>query len=178
MTPHRTHIGWYLLTAALLAVPAHAAAQGARLELGSLASLAGAAEVTDLTLDPQTLQMAGGFLSKDKTSADVKDLVAGLQGVYVKSFEFKQAGAYDARVVEPILKQLSAPGWSKMVSTRSDGESVEIYSWRQGTEPGGLAIVVLEPREVTVVNIVGRIDLQKLAGLQGLMGIPNLPAAK
>jgi hypothetical protein len=184
MTRHTTHVRWYLAaaTAALLTMPTFAAAQGARLNLDALASLApGAADVTDVTLDPTMLHLASGFLSSDgsdQANANIKELVAGLQGVYVKNFEFKQAGTFDAGVVDPIRKQLTAPGWSKMVSTRESDGSVDVYLWREGETPGGLAVLVVEPKEVTVVNIVGRIDLQKLAALGGQMGIPKLPIAK
>jgi hypothetical protein len=182
MTRHRTRIRWYLAaaTAAFLTMPTYAAAQGARLNLDALASLAkGAADVTDVTLDPAMLQMAGGFLSSDDASnANIKELVSGLQGVYVKTFEFKQTGAFDVGIVDPIRKQLTAPGWAKMVSTRESDESVDVYLWREGDVPGGLAVLVVEPKEVTVVNIVGQIDLKKLAALGGQMGIPKLPGVK
>jgi hypothetical protein len=183
MTRHtRTH--WYLAAAAavLLTMPAHAAAQGARLNLDALTSLTnGAAEVTDVTLDPTMLHLASGFLSNngnDQANANITELVAGLQGVYVKNFEFKQAGTFDASIIDLVRKQLAAPGWAKMVSTRESDESVDVYLWREGDTPGGLAVLVVEPKEVTVVNIVGRIDLQKLAALGGQMGIPKLPIAK
>jgi len=38
----------------------------------------------------------------------------------------------------------------------------------------GLVIIASEPREFTVVNIVGSIDLQKLHKLEGKFGIPKL----
>jgi hypothetical protein len=38
----------------------------------------------------------------------------------------------------------------------------------------GLAIISSEPREFTIVNIVGSIDLQKLHRLEGQLGIPKL----
>ena len=38
-----------------------------------------------------------------------------------------------------------------------------------------LAILVAEPRELTVVNIVGPIDLTRLAAMRGQFGIPNVP---
>jgi hypothetical protein len=41
--------------------------------------------------------------------------------------------------------------------------------------PGGLAVIVAEPRSLTVVNVVGRIDLEKLGALAGQFGIPHLP---
>jgi hypothetical protein len=40
---------------------------------------------------------------------------------------------------------------------------------------GGLAIVVVEPMELTIVNIVGPFDLTKLPLLQGQFGIPRIP---
>jgi hypothetical protein len=39
---------------------------------------------------------------------------------------------------------------------------------------GGLAIISAEPRQLTLVNIIGPIDLEKLSQLQGQLGIPKL----
>jgi hypothetical protein len=38
----------------------------------------------------------------------------------------------------------------------------------------GLAIIAAEPREFTIVNIVGSIDLEDLHKLEGKFGVPNL----
>ncbi len=38
----------------------------------------------------------------------------------------------------------------------------------------GLVIIAAEPRELTIVNLVGPIDLDRLAGLQGQFGIPKI----
>ena len=95
----------------------------------------------------------------------------------MKVFEFDRDGAYSTADVEAVRKQFSAPGWSRMVvvNSKEERETVDIYAWRQGDRPGGLGILVAEPRELTVVNIVGEIDLAKLAALQGQFGIPKLP---
>jgi hypothetical protein len=159
--------------------PVPALAQGARLQLDGLNRLAAkTVEVVDVTIDPAMLQLAAGFLSSQKTDeAAMKELISGLSGVYVKSFEFDREGVYSDADVESIRRQLKAPGWSRLVNVDSkrDRELVEIYMWREGERSGGLAILVAEPKELTVVNIVGRIDLTKLGALQGLMGIPRLP---
>jgi hypothetical protein len=39
---------------------------------------------------------------------------------------------------------------------------------------GGLVVLSAEPRELRVVNIVGPVDLEKLASLEGQFGIPDL----
>jgi hypothetical protein len=43
-----------------------------------------------------------------------------------------------------------------------------------GTDVLGLAVLSAEPKELTVVNIVGPVDLEKLAKLEGNLGIPDL----
>ena len=51
----------------------------------------------------------------------------------------------------------------------------EIYAWHEKETPGGLAVIVAEPRKLTVVNVVGKIDLNMLTKLAGQFGIPALP---
>ena len=167
------------LACAALLFPVLASAQGPQLKLNQLDPLAGRAkETVDVALDPATLQMAGGFLSGRKEAAAEKgglpDLVAGLKAVYVRSYSFEEAGAYSEKDVESVRSQLTAP-WTKLVSVRSqkDGESVDVYVWPENGQSGGMAVLVAEPKELTVVNIIGRIDLAQLAAMGGKFGIPK-----
>ena len=43
-----------------------------------------------------------------------------------------------------------------------------------GEQVGGLAVLVFEARELTVVNIIGPVDLEKLSKLEGQFGVPEL----
>jgi hypothetical protein len=54
------------------------------------------------------------------------------------------------------------------------GSNVDIYILRSGNRTDGVAIIAAEPRQLTVVNIVGSIDLAKLAQLQGQFGVPKM----
>jgi len=47
-----------------------------------------------------------------------------------------------------------------------------------GDQIGGLAVLSIEPREFTIVNIVGPIDLEKLTKLEGQFGVPDLGIEK
>ena len=49
-----------------------------------------------------------------------------------------------------------------------------------GDQISGLAVVSAEPKEFTVVNIVGPINLEKLTQLEGSFGVPylTLPSEK
>ena len=43
-----------------------------------------------------------------------------------------------------------------------------------GTLAQGLAIIASEPRQFTIVNIVGAVDVEKLHQLEGRFGVPKL----
>ena len=102
-------------------------------------------------------------------------MLAGLKGVYVKSFEFETEGQYSAADVEAIRTQLRGPNWSRLVGVNSKREgNFEVYLLMNGEQIGGLVVLHTDVKELTVVNIVGPVDLQKLARLEGQMGIPDL----
>ncbi len=140
-----------------------------------------ASEVVDVTLDGPLLQLASRFLSnKDPEEARVKQLVSGLKGIYVRSFEFDKEGAYSAADVEAIRSQLKAPGWARMVGvvSRKTGENAEVYFRMEGDKATGLVVLAAEPRELTVVNIIGPIDPEQLSELGGHFGVPKLEQKK
>jgi Domain of unknown function (DUF4252) len=74
-------------------------------------------------------------------------------------------------------KQLSVPGWQRLVAVHNspDHSNVDIYVCMAQGRASGLAIIASHPREFTIVNIVGSVDLQKLHQLQGKFGIPQMP---
>lgn len=161
---------------AFLALPAPA--QNARLELKNLEKLKSkASEMNDISLDGGMLQMAIKVLSmsKDPDALRVRDAVKGLQGIYVKNFTFDQPNAYSQEDVEAIRSQLSGPGWSRVVASRSkhEQETDEIYVMKDGDKVAGVAILVAEAKELSIVNLVGLIDIEKLGELGGEFGIPT-----
>jgi hypothetical protein len=179
MNTNSRHL-WPCLALLLVLVPVQARAQTSRLQLAQLDRLAdAAAEVVDVAVDGTLLRLAAVFLSDDDPEdAAIKSLIAGLQGIYVKSFKFDREDSYDTADVEGVRRQLNGSQWSRLVSinSRQDRETVEVYLWPED-QSGGLAVVVAQPLELTVVNIVGRIDLAALGALQGKFGIPQLPVA-
>jgi hypothetical protein len=165
-----------LLVASSAAFVAHA--QDVKLQLGNLDKLeARASESVDVTLDGQMLRLAGMFLdTKKPDQAAVKDLISGLKGVYVKVFNFDKEGEYSAADVDFVRTQLRAPGWSRMVGVKSkkEGDNVEVYTILSGSQINGMAVIAADPKQLTVINIVGVIDLEKLVKLSGKFGIPSL----
>jgi hypothetical protein len=152
-------------------------AQDPRIRLGHLDYLATkASETVDVNIDERLIRLAAKiFDEKDEDEAKIKKLVIGLKGIYVKSFEFDNENVYSTADVDSIRSQLREPAWTRLVNVTSKRDGiVEVYLALNGSDVIGLAVLSAEPKELTVVNIIGPVDLQKLAKLEGNLGIPDL----
>ena len=161
----------------VLGVTATAMAQNPRIQTSQLDALAAkASETVDVNIDESLMALATKFLSsKDEDEKKVKELVSGLKGIYVKSFEFESEGQYTDADLESIRSQLRNPAWSRIVNARSKKEgSIEVYLMHSGGQISGLALLATELKEITVINIVGPVDLDKLTQMEGQFGIPEL----
>ena len=159
-----------LMFVAVCALPA--AAQQINLDMPGLRDKA--AEEVTVTLDARMLRLAAKFLSDSADERNAREIVQKLQGIYVRSYEFDHEGEYDRSIIDKVHAQLG-PDWQKIVDVRSRlKENTEIYTQSKGDQIVGLVIITSEPRELTLVNIVGPIDLDRLADLQGQFGIPKI----
>jgi hypothetical protein len=154
-----------------------AMAQNPRIETRQLDALAAkASETVDVNIDESLIALTTKFLSnKDEDEKKAKELVSGLKGIYVKSFEFETEGQYTDADLESIRSQLRNPAWSRIINARSKKEgSVEVYLMHSGGQISGLALLATELKEITVINLIGPVDLDKLTELEGQFGIPDL----
>ncbi|HEY0593983.1 MAG TPA: DUF4252 domain-containing protein [Thermoanaerobaculia bacterium] len=162
------------LAIALIA-PAGAYAQKIALDVDTKDLAAKAIETVEVTLDGQLLKAATRFLAT--AEADEKalaGLVGKLDGIYVRSYTFADDGAYDRSLIQQFRSKIG-PEWQKIVNVQSvDQENVEIFTHLRGDVIDGLTIIAAEPRELTFVNIVGRIDPAQLGALEGQFGIPRV----
>ncbi len=162
------------LLLALVLFPGAVSAQGARIQLDHLNRLADkATETVDVTVDSEMLKKSAGFLAgRGADTAKIQELVEGITGVYVKSFKFDMPDVYAESDIETVRKQVAREGWSRIVGVRGKRELTEIYLWKEGGANGGLVVIAAQANELTVVNIVGKIDLASLAALSPM--IPKL----
>lgn len=166
-----------LAALAALAAPPVRAAEG-QLTLPDFASLdAKASQTVNVTLDASLIGMAARFLDPNKPEdAAVRKVINGLKGIYVRSYTFDSDFAYPKAEVDLVRKQLTGPGWERLVQVHDakNHNDVDIYMCVDQTKVKGLAIIASEPREFTVVNLVGSVDLEQLHELEGRFGIPKL----
>jgi predicted RNA-binding protein with PIN domain len=165
------------LAAVVVFAATSASAQNPRIQTAQLDVLAAkASQTVDVNIDEGLMQIARNFLSnKDADEVKVKELVNGLKGIYVKSFEFETENQFSDADLESIRAQLRNSAWNRIVNVSSKKEgSVEVYVMHSGSQISGLALLAVDPKEVTVVNIIGPVDLEKLSELEGQFGIPEL----
>jgi hypothetical protein len=158
-----------------LCLAGSAPAQQLKLNLDALA--AKASNKIDISLTAQTLQLAAAFLgSDDADEAQVKKLIQGLEGIYVRRYVFGKENAWSPADMESVRAQLKGPEWSRIVGLDGSGanETAEVHVRSENKKITGVAILALGPREVTVVNIVGPVDLDSLAQLSGHFSVPKL----
>jgi hypothetical protein len=161
------------LTCTLL--PVIAMAQSGKLNLPDFHALSNSAtDTTNINLGPLLLHTAAFFIDdKDPDSAGTKQVLASLQSVQIRSYQFAKDYDYPRDEVEAVKRQLAAPGWTQLVETHSSkGEYVDIYLMIENDQTKGLALISREPKEFTIINIVGSIRLEDLHKLQNQFHIP------
>ena len=137
-----------------------------------------ASKTVEVNLDGNMLSFVRNFLSDSKKDeAEAKRIIGKLKGIYVRQLEFDKEGEYNEADIEQLRKQVSGTGWQKMVDVREKGkhgDNAGVYIRTDGKEMSGLVVLAFEPKEVTIVNIVGVIDPAELRALGGKAGIPNI----
>ena len=136
-----------------------------------------ASDVTEVTLNKTMLGFASKFMNgKDKDDAAVRQLIQGLEGIYVRSYEFDKPGEYSMDQIESLRKSFQTPEWSPMVHERErkSGETTDILVKLVNGEPHGMFILTAEAKELTIVLIMGPIRLDQLSQLNGLAGLGAL----
>jgi predicted nucleotidyltransferase len=98
----------------------------------------------------------------------------------VRSFKFDEDHAYSKADVDAVRRQLDGSHWNAIaqIHKREPREDVDVYICMEDGKPCGITVIAAQARELTFVNIVGSIDIDRLAQLQGEFGIPDLSQAQ
>lgn len=174
---HHNYLKLLMATLLLTMAVRASQAQTPRLQLNSLDHLsAKASETVDVNIDERLIQTAIKIFSdQDPDEREIKKLVSGLKGIYVKSFEFENENEYSMTDLQAVHAQLQDPAWSRIVnvSSKKDG-NIEVYLRMLNDQIIGLAVLSAELKELTIVNLIGPVDLEKLTKLEGHLGVPEL----
>lgn len=133
-----------------------------------------AANVTEVTLGKNMLAFAAQFMNgKDKDEAAARQLIEGLDGIYVRSYEFDKAGEYSMDEVAKLRQSFETSEWSPVVRERErkTGETTDVMVKMVNGQTRGMFILTAEPKELTIVLILGPIRMDQLGELRGLDGL-------
>lgn len=171
-----------LVAAGATAASAQQPQYAAKLQLDNEEALAQRAnELIDVNLDENLIRIIPKKIvttSDTGEKIDIGKIIGGLKGVYVRSYGFNNEGEYTEANLARVRTQLRSPGWVRLVNIvkkKADNNvHVEVYMMTSTGSIDGIAILALEPKRLTLVNIVGNIDLEKLSQLEGQFGIPEI----
>lgn len=134
-----------------------------------------ASDVSEVTLDKNMLGFAAKVM-KDKSDASTRQLIEGLDGIYVRDYEFDKEGQYSMAIVDQLRQAFETPEWSPLVHEhdKKSGEVTYVMMKLVNGQPQGMFILSAEPKELSVVLILGPIRMDQLGALKGLGGLGAL----
>jgi hypothetical protein len=136
-----------------------------------------ASNVTEVTLGKNMLGFAAKFMdNKDEDEAATRKLIEGLDGVYVREYEFDKENEYTPNEVEQLRQYFETSEWTPIVRERSKkgGENTDVMMKVVNGETHGMFILEAEPRELTIVLILGPVRVEDLGRLTHISGLGSL----
>jgi hypothetical protein len=136
-----------------------------------------ASDVTEVTLGKNMLGFAAKFMNgKDKDDAAARQLIEGLDGIYVREYDFDKEGEYSMEQIEQLRKTFETPEWQPIVheKERKNSETTDVLMKMVNGENRGIFILESEPKELTIVLILGPIRMDQLSELGGIGGLGSL----
>ena len=147
--------------AALVSVPAEAQ----KLDLNFNAVAKNATDKTEISLEGPMLEMVKQTVLKNLTTEQMA-LFGSVQQIGLHNYEFAKSGDYSDSDLASLRKQLtSSPGWSRVLNSKDKNENTEIYVLTEGDKANGVVLISAAAKELTVIHIVGSIQLAKLQEL-------------
>jgi hypothetical protein len=136
-----------------------------------------ASDVTEVTLGKNMLAFAAKIMNgKDDDDAETRKLIEGLEGIYVREYEFDKPGEFSPEEVDQLRKYFETSEWSPIVKERErkNNESTDVMVKLVNGESHGIFILEVEPKELTIVLILGPIKMDDLSKLKGVGGLSVL----
>lgn len=169
-----------ILAGALAAAPAHA--QRSRdieqhpayvVDPGVLNFADSETEIVEINLRRSLLRPVAKMLAEQEP--EVSALIDGLVGVNAVILN-NWAGSMDrARETFMALDENLPTSWERIVRVRSARELTLVYIHTdENDDINGLLVLVQEGRQLIFTNLIGPVDLELVAGLEGRLDIPGL----
>src|SRR3954447_5866732 len=133
-----------------------------------------ASNVTEVTLGKNMLGFAAKFMNgKDENEAATRHLIEGLDGIYVRNYEFDKEGQYSMEEIQKLRSFFETSEWTPIVHSRerNTGETTDVLLKMVNGETRGMFVLSAEPRELSIVLILGPVRMEDLGKLRGIGGL-------
>jgi hypothetical protein len=137
-----------------------------------------AANVTEVSLGKNMLGFAAKFMNgKDQDEAATRHLIENLDGIYVRDYEFDKEGQYSIDQIDKLRQYFETTEWTPIVRARErGGETTDVLVKMVNGETHGMFVLNVEPKELSIVLILGPVRMEDLGRLKGLGGLGALGA--
>jgi hypothetical protein len=135
-----------------------------------------ASKVTEVTLGKNTLAYAGTVMDgKEQEQSTAKQFIGGLDGIYVRQYEFDKDGQYSMDDVEKLRQAIETPEWIPIVRSRErdDTKISEVLVKQVNGATRGMLVLTAKPRKLSIVLILGPVRMDQLDMLRGF-GVSGL----
>jgi hypothetical protein len=121
----------------------------------------GASDVTEITMDPDTLDLVGG-----KDGRKAHNMILNV----VRTYEYDKPGMYRIEDVDAFRNKLNSGDWHCSIHTRDlkSGESTDVCNRHRTDDLSETAIITVEPKELTFIHTIRK----KGDGESDVSGIP------
>jgi hypothetical protein len=135
-----------------------------------------ASNVTEVTLGKNMLGFAAKFMNGGGSDDEAtRQLILGLDGIYVRDYEFDKEGEYSPDELEKLRQSFETSEWTSIVREREkNGESTDVMVKLVNGESHGMFILSAEAKELSIVLILGPIRMDQLGALKGIGGLSAL----
>lgn len=127
----------------------------------------GASDVTEVTMDPDTLGMVDG-----KDGGRAHRMVLNV----VRTYSYDKPGLYNMADVDAFRNKLNTGDWHCSVHTRSlkTGESTDICNKHRTDDMTETAIITVEPKELTFIHTIRKRRPGESGDGEGMTVLPSL----
>ncbi len=143
-------------------------------DFGDLSAFEQGDNITEVFIEEGLIKMVAKLAKSD--DPQLSTMLDDIKLVKVNTFKADSKAGKDVRSrIEKIDKDLMAKKWERIVRVRDKNEYVNIYVKTSSSGFEGLVITTFDSNgEAAFVNIVGRIDLDKIGKLTEKFNIPSL----
>lgn len=135
--------------------------------------------VTEVFIEEPLLKMVAKMAESKKEG--IAKAIAALKLVTVNEFMVDENSSKQIQSkLESLDKTLQGKNWTRIIRTKAHGATANVYV-KEGTNDGysGLVVSAIDKTgKVSLVNIVGNIDLDTIGGISDKFGIPAIDTLK